>query len=98
MRILWQEVRYAARVLARSPAFTIIAVLSLAIGIGVNTAVFSAFNAVSLRELPVRAPGELHVLNWTGLCSEERGYRIAGEEVTALDAVRMRLAMFSYPM
>ena len=58
MGTLWQDVHYATRVLARSPGFTAIAVLSLAVGIGVNTALFSTLNAVLLRELPVRSPHE----------------------------------------
>lgn len=59
MDTLWQDVRYAVRVLARSPAFTAVAVLVLALGLGLNTAIFSIINAVLFRVLPVRAPGEL---------------------------------------
>jgi len=56
---LVQDLRYAARTLARSPGFTLIAVLVLAIGIGVNVAAFSLFNMVALEPLPVRDPGSL---------------------------------------
>ena len=56
---LWQDLRYAIRSLSQRPLVTAVAVASLALGLGVNTAIFSLFNSVLLSRLPVPAPGEL---------------------------------------
>ena len=56
---VWRDVGYAARTLRRSPSFTAVAVLTLALGIGANTAIFSAVNAIMLRQLPVERPEEM---------------------------------------
>src|SRR5208282_5179469 len=59
LETLWQDLRFGARVLRKSPAFTSIAILSLALAIGANATVFSLLNALLLRELPVRRPSAL---------------------------------------
>ncbi len=59
---IWRDLTFAFRQLKRSPAFAAVAILSLTLGIGANTAIFSVLNALLLRSLPVRAPDELFVL------------------------------------
>jgi predicted permease len=59
-----QDLRYAWRTLARSPCFTLAAVLTLALGIGVNTAIFSLVDEILLKQLPVAAPRDLVLFHW----------------------------------
>ena len=61
---LGQDLRYGWRNLCKNPLFATMAVLSLALGIGANTAIYSVMDAIMIRSLPVRNPGELMILNW----------------------------------
>ena len=62
MATLWQDLRYAFRMLAKSPLLMVIVILTLALGIGANTAIFGLVNGLLLRPLPVKSPEQIMVL------------------------------------
>lgn len=67
MEIFLRDLRHAARQLVRTPAFTIVAIITLALGIGANSAIFTLLDQVMLRALPVRDPGKLVILKFNNV-------------------------------
>ncbi|HEX6896341.1 MAG TPA: ABC transporter permease [Bryobacteraceae bacterium] len=91
MTTIFQDVQYSLRVLWKSPGFTIVAVLSLALGVGANTAIFSIVNAVLLRSLPFSHPDRLVKI---GANNRGVGARDIGLSVPELDDLRSRAGVF----
>ena len=98
---LLQDVRYGFRLLRRSPLFALVAIFTLAIGIGANTAIFSLIDGVILRALPVENPSQLVVLKWTARSAPDvHGYMTSGDCPTDLQpqAANPSGCSFSEPM
>jgi predicted permease len=68
---LWQDVRFSARLLLKQPVFLAVAVLTLALGIGANTAIFTVVNGVLIRSLPYREPSQLVLIDGPGVKWED---------------------------
>ncbi len=79
MQLLRQDLRSAVRLLAKKPLFSIVAIITLALGIGANTAIFSVVNAVLLRALPYHKPEQLIILSTIGSSGARDG--LSGPEV-----------------
>ncbi|HYA98323.1 MAG TPA: ABC transporter permease, partial [Methylomirabilota bacterium] len=99
LRDTWQDVRYGARMMRKNPGFTAIATLTLALGIGANTAIFSLMSGVMLRFLPVKNPRELVQLRWTTGTHPRNvitsGYSGASFPFPVFEQLRFRSSSFS---
>src|SRR5450755_2191845 len=108
MEILAQDLRFAIRTLRKSPAFAAAVILTLGLGIGANTAIFSLIDAIILRTLPVRNPGQLFFLEAVGprgtresfspeIFEEVRDHNQSMSGVFAFDTIRLKATVDGRP-
>jgi predicted permease len=93
----WQDLRFGARMLRRSPVFACIAVVSLAIGIGANTATFSVLDALLLKQLPVQSPEQLRVVQWSQRSDADVPFQSYDGDCEPDGTGRRVCGSFSYP-
>ncbi len=92
---LMQDLRYGLRTLRNSPGFTAVAVLSLALGIGVNTAIFSLADPIVIKSLPVKNPEQLVVLHTLDPARPEEGFTFPVFRYPMFEQLRARMQVFS---